>query len=79
MTKYNNPVPTKCWESYLKAQGFSYVRQKSSHHHWKRPKCKRTITFHGSHKEIPRFHIRTCLRTLNQTIKQFNDWAEANC
>jgi len=79
MTKYNNPVPTKCWEAYLKSLGCNYDREDGTHHHWKCPNCFGTITFWGHKKEIPRFHIRTNLRTLNKTNKQFNTWADSNC
>ena len=79
MTKYNNPVPTKCWEAYLKSLGCDYDREDGTHHHWKCPNCFRTITFWGHKKDIPRFHIRTNLRTLKKTNKQFNSWADSNC
>ena len=79
MGKYNNPVPIKCWEDFLIYHKCKFVRQKGSHHHWKHPGSKRTITFHGHKKEVPRFHIQTCLKTMKITNSTFNTWAEANC
>lgn len=79
MTKYNNPVKTKCWENYLKEIGCEFIRIKSSHHHWKCPDCLRTITFWGSSKEIPRFQINTNLATLGINKKDFNKWLDDNC
>ena len=79
MTKYNNPVPTKCWELYLTHLGCKLNRKGGTHHHWKCPNCFRTITFWGHLKEVPRFHVKNCLRDLNITNKQFTLWADKNC
>lgn len=79
MTQFNNPVKTKCWEKFLTHSGCIYKRTTASHHHWKCAGCRRTITFQGAEKEIPRFHILTNLRTMNVSNDAFNDWAAENC
>jgi len=79
MGEYNNPVPIKCWEAYLKFCKCFFDRQDGSHHHWKCPNCWRTITFWGHKKEVPRFHIRTCLKTMGKTQTEFNRWVKDNC
>ncbi|XLS28990.1 type II toxin-antitoxin system HicA family toxin [Flavobacteriaceae bacterium M23B6Z8] len=79
MGEHNNPVPTKCWEKFLLNLGCEFKRQQGTHHHWKCPECFRTITFWGHKKDIPRFHIKTCLKTLKVTNKEFNEWASENC
>ena len=75
----NRPIPTKCWEKYLKNIDCEFVRIKASHHHWKCPKCIRPITFWGDEKEIPAFHIKTCLFTLGIDRKDFLKWVGNNC
>lgn len=79
MGEYNKPVPTKCWKAYLAFCGCTEDRIDGSHHHWKCPDCWRTVTFWGHKKEVPRFHILTCLRTMGKTNSQFNKWAKQNC
>ena len=79
MGEHNGPVLTKCWESFLKSKGCVFDRQQGTHHHWKCPKCWRTITFWGHKKEIPRFHIRTNLKTMGLTNSIFNKWVSNNC
>lgn len=79
MGEFNNPVPTKCWEAFLISIGCSFKREQGSHHHWKCPDCLRTVTFWGHQKEVPRFHVRTNLKTLGKTNSEFNKWTKANC
>lgn len=79
MGEYNKPVKTKCWEAFLIKNGCNFLRQDGSHHHWKCPNCFRTITFWGHKKEIPRFHTKTCLRTMGKTNKQLNDFIKKHC
>jgi len=79
MGEYNNPVPIKCWEAFLIFCNCEFDRKEGSHHHWKCPNCWRTITFWGHKKEVPRFHVRTCLKSMNKTNSEFNKWAKSNC
>ena len=79
MTKYNNPVKTKCWESFLESRNCKFDRIKSSHHIWKCPNCIRSITFWGADKTIPRFQINTNLQTLGIPKKVFQKWLDNNC
>lgn len=78
MSEYNNPVKTKLWIAYLLHIGGREARVDGSHHHWKVPGVFRTITFWGHKKEVPRLHIRTSLRTLGRTNKEFNLWLKNN-
>ncbi len=79
MGEYNKPIPTKCWESYLTFCGCKFDRQQGTHHHWKCPNCFRTVTFWGHKKDVPRFHISTCLKTMGKTNSEFNKWIKSNC
>lgn len=79
MGEHDKPVKTKCWESYLKHCGCTFKRKQGSHHHWKCPNCWRTITFWGNKKEVPRFHIKSCLKTMGINNNTFNEWVKANC
>lgn len=79
MGEYNNPVPTSCWEAYLKHLNCEFKKNDGSHHKWRCPNCLRSIIFWGHKKEIPRFQILTNLKTLGLTNKQFNTWSKANC
>lgn len=72
-------VKVKCWENFLSSIGCNLDRVRSSHHIWKCPNCKRSITFWGNHKEIPPFHIHTNLKTLGISKSFFFDWIEKNC
>lgn len=79
MGGFNKPIPTKCWEKFLKSCNCGFVRQKSSHHLWKCPNAIRTITFWGDKKDVPRFHINSNLESMGKTKKEFNDWIKENC
>lgn len=79
MSNFNNPIKTKCWKKFLEASGCEFNRITSSHHIWKCPGCKRSIVFRGAEKEIPQFHISTCLKTMDISKSQFNNWIENNC
>jgi len=35
------PLATKCWESFLKFQGYSYKRTASSHDQWTKKEKKK--------------------------------------
>ncbi|GHB44368.1 hypothetical protein GCM10008106_26780 [Mongoliitalea lutea] len=72
-------IKTVCWRKFLESKGCLYNRTKSSHEHWKCPNCFRTITFHGHHKEVPEFHIKTNLMTMDVTFEEFLKWVEENC
>lgn len=79
MGEYNNPVKTKCWEKYLNFIGCTFKQNNGSHHIWECPKCKRPIVFWGNKKDIPRFHIKSNLKTMEISNSNFNKWAKANC
>lgn len=74
----NRPLPLKCWEAFLKLQGFIEKRIKGSHHQWTK-NGHRTIPVWGNEKEIPAMHLRTGCRTIGCTMDELFEWAEANC
>ncbi len=74
------PIPTRCWERFLKAHGCKFKSQKgTSHHKWKCPGCFQSIIFRGSEKEIPFAHIATNLETMGHSKEYFFEWIEKNC
>lgn len=73
------PIPVSCWRNFLISKGCTYARDKASHEHWKCPNCLRTITFWGSKKEVPGFHIETNLRTMGIPNEEFMQWVNQNC
>lgn len=73
------PILVACWRNFLRFKNCEYLRDKASHEHWKCPKCFRTVTFWGSKKEVPGFHIETCLKTMGVSKEDFLEWVESNC
>ena len=74
------PVPTKKFRKFLRERGLRHIRSHGDHEIWDYPnnsKLLRPITFIGCEKEIPSFHIRTNLKTLDvsydEFIKEIND------
>ncbi len=73
------PLPTKCWEKYLRSIGFNYARTKASHDQWTKKGCFRSITVRGKDKEVPALHLKTSSRTIGVSLETIYDWAEKNC
>lgn len=72
------PLPTKCWEAFLKYKGYSYSRTSASHDQWTKPGY-RTIPVWGNEKAIPAFHLKTSCRTMGCTLDEVYAWADKNC
>ena len=79
MGENDRPIPVKCWIAFLTSLGCVEKSVNASHHKWSCPGCLRSIIFRGAKKEIPRFHIRTNLKTLGVSNSDFNKWAAENC
>lgn len=79
MGNYNRPIPIKCWEAFLIYSQCEFKSNNGSHHKWKCPGCLRSVIFHGHKKEVPRFHINTCLATMGVSKNEFNNWSDKNC
>lgn len=79
MSEYNNPVPIKCWEKFLKSHNCTFKKNNGSHHIWSCPNSIRPIVFWGHKKEVPRFHVKNNLRDLGLDNSYFTDWAKKNC
>lgn len=75
----NRPITASDWRRFLEAHGCRQKRHnKTSHEHWKCPKCLRTIVFRNQYKEIPPFHLKTNLQTMGKTLSYLYDWLEKN-
>ncbi len=72
------PLSTKCWEIFLRLNGFSLDRIESSHHQWTK-KGYRTISVWGNEKQIPPLHLKTSCRTMGVTLNDLYNWAKDNC
>jgi len=72
------PLDTKCWESFLKFQGYSYKRTASSHDQWTK-KGSRTIAVWGNEKQIPAMHLKTSASSMNCSMEFIYQWAKENC
>lgn len=75
----DRPVPTKCWENYLKFNNCYYKSTEASHDKWCCKGCIRSIIFRGNEKEIPFAHIKTNLVTMNISRDVFWKWVKENC
>ena len=64
-------IKTKNFRKFLKSEGLEFYRTKGSHEIWGKLELTRPIVFQGAKKEIPAFHIRTCLRTLHISVEDF--------
>ena len=72
-------VKVSCWIEFLDYNGWKYKSTESSHDKWTKPGFFRPVIFRGAEKEIPLFHIETCLRTMGITKKELKAWLDENC
>ena len=73
------PLPTKCWEAFLKKHGYIYSgRTKGSHDQWTKG-GHRTIPVWGNEKQIPAFHLRTGCKSIGVDVNELYSWADENC
>jgi len=72
------PLPVKCFEAFLIANGFIKDRISASHHIWTKKGVCRSVVIQGNEKEVPAFHLRTNCRTIGCTLDQMYSWAEDN-
>lgn len=72
------PVPTKCWEKFLKSQGYTLSRVRGSHYQYTK-RDARTIPVWGDEKEIPAFHVKKALENMGWTLEMFYGWSDFNC
>ncbi len=75
----DRPVPTKCWEKFLKSKDCYYKSTEASHDKWRCKGCIRSIIFWGNQKEIPFAHIKTNLTSMNISKEEFWNWIKENC
>lgn len=72
MPRIFKPIKRSKFEKFLEFIGCTYQRTKGDHLIYSKPGLKRSIVFTTA-KEIPAFHIRTNLRTLNMSYEEFKD------
>ncbi|MGH2575862.1 MAG: type II toxin-antitoxin system HicA family toxin [Ignavibacteria bacterium] len=65
-----SPIANQQWIKFIESVGCVYKRQKDNHLIYTRPDLKRPIVFRNT-GDIPIFHIKNCLRTLNIKTSQF--------
>ena len=70
MSPKQNTVKTVKFRRFLTLVGCKYYRT-TKHEIWGRKDLRRNITFRSGKKEIPFFHIKTNLKTLNISVKDF--------
>ena len=75
----NAPIRVKCWLKFLESKKCIEKRSKGSHHQYWCPGCKRPIPVYKTKKELPFFHVREALKTLNVPVDVFLVWKEVNC
>jgi predicted RNA binding protein YcfA (HicA-like mRNA interferase family) len=71
----HKPVSTKKFKKYLKSLGLEYKRTHGDHEIWDYPDAStllRPVTFIGCEKEVPAFHIKKNLETLNIDHLEFD-------
>ena len=70
------PVSTKRWKEFLKSIGLIRKRTESSHEIWDMPddSLARPVVVVTNKKEVPDLHIKTTLKNLGMTKKDFEDW-----
>ena len=73
------PLPTKCWEIFLRVKGYSYSRTKGSHDIWTKKGSARSIPVWGDEKEIPAQHLKASCRTIGCTLQDLYIWSDVNC
>jgi len=65
------PVQTSKFRKFLTSKGLKHIRTKASHEIWSRKDLLRPVVFQGAKKQIPEFHIRTNLKTLEVSEAEF--------
>lgn len=66
-------IPTSKFRKYLKYKGLILKRTEGGHEIWDLPdnSLMRPVTFQSHEKSIPILHIKTNLKTMNISTKQF--------
>lgn len=64
------PVSHSRFVKFLEHVGCKYLRESGNHKLYDRPDLKRPITIRRTN-DIPVFHIKTNLKTLGITVKEF--------
>lgn len=76
MSKKLHPVKTSVFRKFLKSQNFFFIRIKGDHEIWRKEGIIRDIVFITNEKEIPPFHIKSNLKTLDLSIEKFMEIIE---
>ena len=71
MSRKLHPIKTRTFRKFLKKQNCKFVRIKGDHEIWRKQNLIRDIVFVTNEKEVPPFHIKTNLKTLNISVEEF--------
>lgn len=67
------PIKIRDFRKFLKTVGCTYERTEGDHEIWSRDGLLRPVVFPIKDKEIVPFYIRSNLRTLNLTEKEYHN------
>jgi predicted RNA binding protein YcfA (HicA-like mRNA interferase family) len=67
------PVKTQTFRKFLTHIGLVFIRIQGDHEIWDRPDVPllRPVTFITNEKEVPPMHIKTNLKTIGMSLKEF--------
>jgi len=67
-------VKLSLFRKFLKEQGLKKTGGKGDHEKWSKNDLSRPVILQVKNKNIPAFHIRTNLKTLGISVKDFLNW-----
>ena len=69
------PVPIKKFRKFLKSIGLTHIRTESSHEIYNNTEkpLLRPVTVDSNYPEVPILHIKTNLRTIGMSSKEFEE------
>jgi predicted RNA binding protein YcfA (HicA-like mRNA interferase family) len=67
------PIKTQTFRKFLQHIGLVFVRIEGDHEIWDRPGVSllRPVTFITNEKEVPPIHLKTNLKTIGMSLKDF--------
>ena len=67
------PIPAARFRKYLKSKGLVHKRTEGGHELWDTPvdNLPRPVTIQTHFKEVPLLHIKTSLKTMGVSVKDF--------
>ncbi|MCL2682322.1 MAG: type II toxin-antitoxin system HicA family toxin [Bacteroidales bacterium] len=71
MSKGGRNIPLKSFRSYLEWKGLKKIRAKGGHEVWSKNDLSRPIVIQSHIDPVPLFVVKTNLKTLGVTIKDY--------